>query len=365
MRIIIGTIFLNLLGLTISGQSEDKWPVIDASPMDVIYYPKEVAWRNYLKEEERQMTPKAKLLYSRPQKNNRDIFGGLVAYGSEWRLGANEATTISFYQPVGINGTTLQAGNYTLWAVVHEDQWTINFSTELGIWGIANRDKDQTVATIKVPVEEIQESTEALSMTFQELDDKNIELIIQWEMTRVRVPISFNPIQFNQLDASQLDIAHYPANSAYTNYLKGDDREIKAKITVAYHRPAKKNRAVFGSLVPYGKIWRLGANESTEILLNEKAKIGDKIVNPGNYGLYAEVNKNEWTLIFSKDIPSWGPENRDDSKDIVKVKIPSYREAEVVEYLSIVFEEKDYNKADMIIAWDTTRAVATFEFISE
>ena len=78
--------------------------------------------------------------------------------------------------------------------------------------------------------------------------------------------------------------------------------------------------------------------------------------------MYAQVEKDFWNLILSKDIPAWGVHNRDKSKDIATVKIPVHSEAEVVEHLSIIFEEVDDNSANMIVAWDQTRAVANITF---
>ena len=93
------TIIIPFLAAGISAQ-DNEWPSLDASTMDIVYYPQEVAWRNYLGEEKRNISPKIKLVYSRPAVKERDIFGGLVPYGEEWRLGANEASIITFYAPV-------------------------------------------------------------------------------------------------------------------------------------------------------------------------------------------------------------------------------------------------------------------------
>ena len=343
-------------------QGDTKWPPIDASPMDVSYHPAEVAYRNYLKGEERNITPQIKLVYSRPQMKGRQIFGGLIAHGSEWRLGANEATMISFYQPVGIGNTTLQAGSYTLAAQVNENNWTIHVSTETGIWGIANRDPEQVVASVTVPTERLDETNDALSMTFHKIEEDLVHLVVQWENTRVRVPISLNPLQFNSIDASPLDMSHYPANSAYTNYLKDNDQDITPKATVSYHRPAKKNREIFGSLVPYNQVWRLGANEATELVLYQKTEIAGQTIEAGRYVLFADVREDHWQLILSKDFPSWGAYNRDEDQDVASIKVPVHQEDESIEHLTIFFEEREDESVDMVVAWDQTRAVANMKF---
>ena len=76
---------------------ESKWPKVDVSALDAEYYPARAAWRNYLGPDDRNIAPQVKVIYSRPKMKEREIFGGLVPYGQEWRLGANEATEITFY----------------------------------------------------------------------------------------------------------------------------------------------------------------------------------------------------------------------------------------------------------------------------
>lgn len=339
----------------ITAQSEIKWPPLDASTMDVVYFPKEVAWRNYLTLDKRNITPEIKLIYSRPLKKGREIFGSLVPYGEEWRLGANEATSITFYSPVGIGDQTLESGTYTVFADIYEDKWILHFSTESGIWGNANRDRSLTAASIDVPTEMVAKSREALSMTFQEIDEHTTHLIIEWDKTRVRVPIAHNPILFDDIDVSIMDMAHYPAKSAYRNYLEGDDRLTKPIIQVSYSRPLKKGRNVFGDLIHNGEVWRLGANEATEITFFSDVSVGSENLARGRYAMFAEVNADSWTIILSKDYPIWGAFNRDESKDVAKVKVPTGQTNEVVEALSIVFEEKEMGLVHMIIAWDRTK----------
>jgi hypothetical protein len=78
--------------------------------------------------------------------------------------------------------------------------------------------------------------------------------------------------------------------------------------------------------------------------------------------LYADVQADNWSLIFSKDLPSWGAYNRDETQDVAAIKIPVHEEPESIEHLTIIFEEKEDNSVDMVIAWDQTRAVANMVF---
>jgi hypothetical protein len=335
---------------------ESKWPKLDVSSLDAEYYPAKAAWRNYLGEEERNINPQVKVVYSRPKKKDREIFGTLIPYGKEWRLGANEATEITFYQSVGIGGSTINPGTYTMSAVVNPNDWVINFSSQRGIWGSENRDASKTVASVKVPTTTEKESVEALSMSFREINDQTAHMTIQWDKTRVEIPIAFNPVIFSGDDVSPMDMAHYPDKSAYTNYLKGEEVNIKPKIQVTYSRPFKKGRMVFGELLKTGDIWRVGANQSTEVMFYEDVKVGDLDLPKGRYALYAEIKDGSWDMIFSKDLPAWGAANRDESMDVGRTKVMLKSDTEVVENLSIIFEEKSDKLVHMVIAWDQTRA---------
>ena len=361
----ISSILLLLIGTatTAISQEKSKWSEIDKSPLDMAYYPAKAAWRNYLKGEDREIRPKMRITYSRPSMKGRTVFGNLVPYGQEWRLGANESTLITFYNAVDLNGTTIQRGNYTLSATPEKDHWNIHVSTQTNIWGSEKRDQEQTVATIKVNTETMATAREELAMAFQRVNEESANLVIEWETTKVVLPIGLNPVMFEEMDKSPMDQAHYPANSAFQNYL--NDEELKSAdplIKVIYGRPQKKDRKIFGELLEYGKIWRVGANESTEISIYKAATINGTAVKAGTYNLYAMVNENSWDLIFSTDRPAWGAANRDESKDAYTINIPVTTQDEDLEVLNIIFEEKGTDAVDMIIAWEKHIARIPFKF---
>src|ERR1700734_2304150 len=77
-------------------------------------------------------------------------------------------------------------------------------------------------------------------------------------------------------------------------------------ITIDYHRPLAKDRKIWGGLVPYGEVWRAGANENTRITFSDPVLIEGKPLDQGTYGLHMIPNATEWTIIFSKNATSWG-----------------------------------------------------------
>lgn len=171
---------------TVSAQS--KFSPIDKSPMDVSYYPV-----NYpiLKIQDRATEALiARVVYSRPQKNGRVVFGELVEYGQVWRLGANEATEIEFYKDVKIGGKKIKKGRYTLYAVVNPDRWVMILNTDTDTWGSFKYDQKKDVVRIEVPVQKNTENLEAFAMAFEKVNG-SFNLLAAWDDVMVRLPISF------------------------------------------------------------------------------------------------------------------------------------------------------------------------------
>ena len=168
-------------------QSTAKAPEVDKSPMDVSYYP-----ANYpiLKIQNKATEPLVtRILYSRPQRQGRKIFGELVEYGKVWRFGANEATEIEFYKDVKIGGKKVSKGRYTLYAVVNENTWTIIINKETDIWGAFKYDSKKDVLRTDVPVQKKDDIVESMSMWFEKTTD-GISLMMAWEQVRVSLPIT-------------------------------------------------------------------------------------------------------------------------------------------------------------------------------
>jgi hypothetical protein len=168
--------------------AQSPLPPVDKSPMDMSYYP-----ANYpvLKISDKITEPlAARVVYSRPQKAARMIFGGLVKYGEVWRLGANEATEIEFYKHVRLGGKKINKGRYTLYAIVNETSWTIIINKDTDTWGSFKYDIKKDVARKEVPVDKTATLLESLAMAFEK-STSGFNLIIGWDNTRVSVPFTF------------------------------------------------------------------------------------------------------------------------------------------------------------------------------
>ncbi len=130
------------------------------------------------------------VIYGRPHKSDREIFGALVKFGEVWRVGADEATTISFKTDTKFGGESIPAGTYTLFALTNETEWTLILNSQLGQWGSFSyeKNKEKDIAKVTVPVEKLDNVIEQLTIRF---DAENSKLVIEWDTTRVSIPLTF------------------------------------------------------------------------------------------------------------------------------------------------------------------------------
>lgn len=124
-------------------------------------------------------------------------------------------------------------------------------------------------------------------------------------------------------------------------------------ISVTYGRPYKKGRVVFGELEKYGKVWRTGADEATQITFTKDVTFGGKPVKAGTYTLFTIPNEKEWTVILNSQLGQWGAYDyeKNKGKDVVQFTVPAKKLSSVVEQHTIRFTPRH----DMIIEWDQTQ----------
>ncbi|MFT3822486.1 MAG: DUF2911 domain-containing protein [Chitinophagaceae bacterium] len=128
-----------------------------------------------------------KITYGRPYKKGREIFGVLEKYDSVWRVGADEATEITFSKDVQFGGKPVKAGTYTLFAIPRPTEWTIILNGELKQWGAYSyaKNKEKDVLHVNVPSKKLDNVVEQLTLSFTK---KNV-LVIEWDQTHVEIPI--------------------------------------------------------------------------------------------------------------------------------------------------------------------------------
>jgi hypothetical protein len=131
-------------------------------------------------------------------------------------------------------------------------------------------------------------------------------------------------------------------------------------VTVVYHRPNIKTRKVWGELVPYGKVWRTGANENTTFEVSRDVTINGQTLPAGKYGLHSIPNQNEWIVIFSKDNDDWGSFTYDEKKDALRVTVKP-QTTDFHETMSLEFENIRPNSSDVAIVWEKVKVPFTID----
>ena len=351
-------LFCLLFATTAVVAQDVKFQALDKSPLDAAHYPYRSRYLNYLDEEDPDRTRKIKVLYSRPAKQGRELFGSLVPFGQDWRLGANEATEVTFYQNVGIGQVVVPAGIYTMFAEpVDADTWIIKVSTERFIGGSENRDTSKDILATEIDVVEVPEERERFSIAFQEIDDHTVHMLMEWGNSRAALPINLSPPRFDADDASPMDLVQFPAGSRLRNYLEPEEMDAnEPQVRVVYGRPSRNGRELFGALVPYGELWRFGANETTEITFFNDVTIDGTTVEAGQYGLFAEVEEGAWTFVLHKATQSWGEPNFDEEDTVLKYKADVEKTPETLEAFSIALVDAGDNTVHLAAGWGDVMA---------
>ncbi|MFZ1783626.1 MAG: DUF2911 domain-containing protein [Ferruginibacter sp.] len=168
---------------------------IDKSPMDMSYFPEDYPKQKMITPD--MPNPVARVIYSRPKKNGRVIFGDstvkenvIQRFGQEWRLGANEATEIEFFKPVNINGKNLAAGRYIMYCIPSPDSWKIIFNTNLYSWGL-HFDRTKDIAEIDLPIIKNDVSIEYFTLLCQRAGG-GFEIVMAWGDMKALLPVKIN-----------------------------------------------------------------------------------------------------------------------------------------------------------------------------
>ena len=126
-------------------------------------------------------------------------------------------------------------------------------------------------------------------------------------------------------------------------------------VTVDYSSPRAKGRKIFGSLVPYGQVWRAGANEATTLVTSGDINIGGKTVPAGKYTIFAIPAEDKWTLVISKKTGEWGTAYPGPDNDLARVDMKVSKTSAPVENFTIAFDQKG-STCTMRMEWENTNA---------
>jgi tetratricopeptide (TPR) repeat protein len=150
--------------------------------------------------------------------------------------------------------------------------------------------------------------------------------------------------------------------SAQVNHPKASPLSITAQevgltsIKVEYSRPAVRGRKIFGGLVPYGRIWRVGANASTKITFENDVTIMGNVLEKGTYALYAFPEVEEWEIVFHENLTHWGDgrKNYNPNEDALRVKLVPGETKSFQENFLITFDKIQHNSLNLLLRWANT-----------
>ncbi|HEU5147054.1 MAG TPA: DUF2911 domain-containing protein [Chryseosolibacter sp.] len=133
-------------------------------------------------------------------------------------------------------------------------------------------------------------------------------------------------------------------------------------IKITYSQPQKKNRKIFGELVPFGEVWRTGANEATELTTVKDIQLQDILLKAGTYSLFTIPEKDKWTIIINSDVGLWGSYNYNEAKDVYRFDVPVQSADKIFEPFTISFENRN-DVAELLMMWDDVKVSVPIKFI--
>lgn len=140
--------------------------------------------------------------------------------------------------------------------------------------------------------------------------------------------------------------------------LKGD------KITISYGRPYLKGRKVGDQVAPFGRVWRLGADEATKITVTGKTRIGDTLdLEPGSYALFAIPTAGKWTIIVNKVADQWGAFSYKESEDLGRFDVAAKPAPSPVEQFTIALTKRSETSGVLSLAWGDVSVTTTVKAI--
>jgi hypothetical protein len=280
--------------------------------------------------------------YGRPSMLGRKIFGAFVPYYKVWRTGAGAATVLTTDVDLEVDGAVVPRGAYSLYTLPAEERWKLIINKQTGQWGTTYLPQfdlariDLNVKKLKTPVEEC---------TFK-LEKNGVGsgvLKIEWENTSLSVPFH---VSRDSLVPSPRDSSVLVINSK--------------RLSVNYSRPSMRGRKIMGSVVPYGVVWRTGANTATSFVTQTDIMMSGVTIPRGSYTLYTLPSSKEWKLIINKQTGQWGTVY-DQKFDLSRVPMNKKLMKQAVEKFTITLERTTEKSGLMKLAWEKTQLSVNFQ----
>ena len=136
-------------------------------------------------------------------------------------------------------------------------------------------------------------------------------------------------------------------------------------VKVVYGQPYRNGRTIFGDWEPYGKIWRTGANEATEMTFTKPVFMGEEVIEAGTYALFTIPNQDNWTIILNSELGQWGAFEYDEDRDYHRFDVPVTNLESPVEAFTISFSDVVLSVTTLSLSWDTVKVDIPIRFYGE
>lgn len=176
--------------------------------------------------------------------------------------------------------------------------------------------------------------------------------------TRLTIPVSFFLLLVVLEANCQDNFKARPSPLAIASMRYKD-----AYVKITYSQPQKRNREIFGKLVPYGEVWRTGANEATEITLTRDLMVNNQLLKAGTYTIFTIPKEDKWTIIVSSDVGLWGSYNYASKFDVMKFDAPVQTNNTLFEAFTLSFDQQN-EVANLLIMWDKVKISIPIKFIN-
>ena len=172
--------------------------------------------------------------------------------------------------------------------------------------------------------------------------------------------VSYGQLQITEPDKSPMDIAYHPHGYPILKF-QSKTAPAMPLARVMYSRPQKNGRIIFGDVVKYNEVWRMGANESTEVEFYKDVTIGSKKLPKGRFSLFCIPQAGFWTIVVNSALHSWGAFSYEKSKDIIRTDVAVSTLDTPVEYYTMVFDAA----GNLVVLWDTVKVVIPIKYAAK
>ncbi|WP_084549338.1 DUF2911 domain-containing protein [Aquimarina spongiae] len=242
-----------------------------------------------------------KVNYGRPNVKNRKIFGGLLQYGKIWRLGADYQTILDLQNEYIIQTDTIPKGKYALYAIPNKDKWTIIFNTDTNGWGQYTYKEENNVFKFEVERQDSPEFTETFTIGFMNTSMNNGELFIQWEDSRVRLPITIGKKHREEIEknfTTALGLNERRVGYKYylvSEYLFIEEKDYKKALAYIQKSIDTGNTAFYTHYLKGEILFAMGNKSAAVAAAREAQK-----------NLFKGFSNPEWEHKIEKAIVDWG-----------------------------------------------------------